>query len=914
MKRIILSNPIAAQKMFSEYGWTDESKYSMRVESTFEETLCSALKCQSNLSGHTLNIGFGKRYSISLDDYSDDVVIELKRVENLGVLLYINQEPYFLRVFRSSLQEEIEKIGAHFPELRIVDFGSSENSVILNLDGLKGCRRLHTLNLDKCPNLLDISGLKNFHGLKVLWLDGFSNSEQFNFISDCKSLESLSQNSSELVKVDYVSDLRLLKNLSIYGNESLTDLSPLIGLTSLTNLDLSGCISITDLSPLKNHTSISILNLSFCESLTDLSPLKNHTSISILNLSFCESLTDLSALTGLTSLRGLNLEQCGNSIDLTPLSSLNELIELNLSYNINLTDLSPLNELSKLSFLYFIGCQGLADLAPLKNHTSITILNLSYCEILTDLSPLIGLTSLTNLDLTSCKSLSDLSPLKNHTSITMLNLSYCESLTDLSPLIGLTSLTKLELSGCDGLTIFPPLQGLSSLSILDFSYCNNLTRVGGISSMTALSAVNLEGTPHIRDFEKLSQMPQLRELTWIDSVACSMVLMATAVIGNDSAFISKKASEWIKEIALAKEAKGFSLKLLSCLNLLKPSTYKGFLFDSLNTMRSRGLQSEERNDLDACTWEMWCSLALDLDKADSISCLQGAVQELDIVRESEVILGPVVMACADLMERHPEEKDALRTWVNEQLQLLNLYPEEQRQIAPSAAVFFAFLNQRDEVLLWLQIATNEKAPLWRDLVLHALVKHYAKKENFTEARQLIDEMQVQDEKDHAISALAKAMAASHPVEAGFLLDEIQEAKISSESARLLLLQPSMLTAPQGLYQLLLHMQSNPDELASALEIIIERDVMGSIADAIKQLFIQAQVSGPSAAILLELCKHPSIADFVKPRSLEKYKSELQERANQELNQSIPYLITEMQNASLLEEEEAKELLTLMQTK
>ena len=228
-------------------------------------------------------------------------------------------------------------------------------------------------------------------------------------------------------------------------------------------------------------------------------------------------------------------------------------------------------------------------------------------------------------------------------------------------------------------------------------------------------------------------------------------------------------------------------------------------------------------------------------------------------------------------------------------------------------MFFASLNRKDDVLFWLQKATDEKAPIWRERVLHALIKFHAKKENFTEARRLLDEMQVQEVKDQAIAALAQAMAASHPVEAGFLLDEMHEASISSEAARQLLQHPSILSAPQGIYQVLLHLQSNPDELASTLEMILERDTVGSIAEAVKQLFIQTQASGPSAAVMLELCKHPSIADFVKPRALEKYKSELQERANRELFQSVPLLIAEMQKAALLEEDEAQELTTLMQT-
>jgi pentatricopeptide repeat protein len=267
-----------------------------------------------------------------------------------------------------------------------------------------------------------------------------------------------------------------------------------------------------------------------------------------------------------------------------------------------------------------------------------------------------------------------------------------------------------------------------------------------------------------------------------------------------------------------------------------------------------------------------------------------------------------------MIEKYPEEKENLLSWVNEQLQLLEEHTEEQRQIAPSAAVFFASLNRKDEVLFWLQKATDEKAPLWRERVLKALVKHYAEHENFSEARRLLDEMQIQDEKDLAIASLAKAMAAKYPVDAGFLLNDIHDAVISVEAARNLLSQPSMLREPQGIYQLLLHLQSNPEELASTLEKLIEHDSDVKVAESVKHLFLQPQFAGPSAAVLLELCKHPSIADFVKPRALEKYKTQLQERVNQELIQSIPQLIAEMKQAELLEEDEVQELIEIMRTK
>jgi pentatricopeptide repeat protein len=398
-------------------------------------------------------------------------------------------------------------------------------------------------------------------------------------------------------------------------------------------------------------------------------------------------------------------------------------------------------------------------------------------------------------------------------------------------------------------------------------------------------------------------MPNLRNLTWIDPVACSMVLMTSAVNVMKKEFIREKANEWTMEITLSKDAKTFSIKLLSCLSVIDNSDRKAFLPNLIFAMRSRGLQSEERNDLDAFTWETWCNLVLELDKADAISCLQDAVNELDIKRESEVILGPVVVASAEFIEKYPEEKETMLTWVNEQLKLLENRVEEQQQIAPSAAVFFASLNKKDEVLYWLRKATDEKAPLWRERVLNALIQFYAKKENFTEARRLLDEMQIQDEKDFAIAELAKTMAASHPVEAGFLLDEINEVNISSKAARNMLQQPSMLSAPQGIYQLLLHLQSDPIELASALEIIIERDEDGIIAESVKKLFLSSQSEGPSAAVLLALCKHPEVIQFVKAWKLEELMKELDRDLINEKKEHLHHFMDLLEGKKLIDPEE-----------
>jgi hypothetical protein len=336
---------------------------------------------------------------------------------------------------------------------------------------------------------------------------------------------------------------------------------------------------------------------------------------------------------------------------------------------------------------------------------------------------------------------------------------------------------------------------------------------------------------------------------------------------------------------------------------LEVSERNSLLQEVCKVIRARGLQSELINDLDSYTWETWCNLVLELDATQAINCFQAAISDLDIKRETEVLLGPVIVAASEFIKKHPSEKEKTITWVNEQLLQLEIYPEEHRQIAPSAAVFFASLNKKEEVLFWLQKATNEKAPLWREKVLLALVNYYASQSDYTEARRLLDEMQIREEKDKAIAALAKFMAATHPIDAGFLLDDIHEETISTEAARNMLQQPAMLREPQGIYQLLLHLQSNPDELASTLETMISKDTDGQLAAAIKQLFLQPQTAGPSAAVLLELCKHPVAGQFVKTWKLEELMKELNEASKIEQMNYTAQFIDLLEQKRLIDAEE-----------
>jgi hypothetical protein len=224
------------------------------------------------------------------------------------------------------------------------------------------------------------------------------------------------------------------------------------------------------------------------------------------------------------------------------------------------------------------------------------------------------------------------------------------------------------------------------------------------------------------------------------------------------------------------------------------------------------------------------------------------------------------------------------------------------------------MDIKEQVLYWLEKGTHPQIPIWCEKVLLALVKYSARISDFSEARQLIGKMELQEFRDQAIAFLAEAMAKKHPVEAGFLLDEITEAKISQPTARKMLQQPEMLSRPQSIYQLLLYLQEKPDELADCMTSMIEKDKDGKVSVAIRELFIEKLPDKPPALVLLDLCDHPAISDFVKPRALVKYRQQLQERVIKERNTGTDQLLKELEHEGLINPDESDELKQLMNHK
>ncbi len=232
-------------------------------------------------------------------------------------------------------------------------------------------------------------------------------------------LEAPNVNISDLTGLEYAHSLRVLDLGSEYisgqplsNSNTISDLSPLAGLTQLNSLDLERN-EISDISPLSGLTGLSVLYLS------------------------TNSISDVSPLSGLTRLKTLDIS--ANSI--SDISILSELIQLNiffLSYN-SISDISVLSELTQLQLLY-LGANTVSDISPLANLTQLSELSLGVNSI-SDVSPLSGLTQLQRLHLLH-NSISDISPLANLRELIVLYLS-SNNITDVSPLVDL-NLTGLQ--------------------------------------------------------------------------------------------------------------------------------------------------------------------------------------------------------------------------------------------------------------------------------------------------------------------------------------------------------------------------------------------------------------------------------------------------------------------------------------
>jgi Leucine-rich repeat (LRR) protein len=221
-----------------------------------------------------------------------------------------------------------------------------------------------------------------------------------------RALTSLHAPDARISDLTGIEVLESLEELYIYGNNSIRDVSPLVGLKSLRDLNLARN-EIEDIGPLAELRSLTSLSL-YGNPIRDIGPLANLTGLTRLRVEHTAGVSDLSALRGLHNLTRLELS--GNEIvDLSALAGLNGLTRLSLQDNVGLSDIGPLAHLRQLEIL-MLGGTAVTDLRPLAPLSRLSALGLEGTPV-RDLGVLIGLTQISQIDLRDNPGLTDIQPL-----------------------------------------------------------------------------------------------------------------------------------------------------------------------------------------------------------------------------------------------------------------------------------------------------------------------------------------------------------------------------------------------------------------------------------------------------------------------------------------------------------------------
>ena len=213
-------------------------------------------------------------------------------------------------------------------------------------------------------------------------------------------------------------------------------------MAALTRLEAPE-VGVRNLTGLEHAINLTYLDF-WKSSVSDLSPVAGLTNLAHLGFAANNAISDVSALVGLTNLTALFLN--GNSIsDISPLADLKNLRRLSLGNN-NISDISALEGLTNLTLLR-LSHNSILNISSLANLTNLRRLDL-YVNIISDPSPVAGLTDLTSLNLAE-NLISDVSALSNLTNLTHLELPF-NSISDLSPLVanaGLGSGDEIDVRG-----------------------------------------------------------------------------------------------------------------------------------------------------------------------------------------------------------------------------------------------------------------------------------------------------------------------------------------------------------------------------------------------------------------------------------------------------------------------------------
>ncbi len=290
-----------------------------------------------------------------------------------------------------------------------------------------------TLNLKNCEITELPKDLATCFWLKELILYGNKELDDLSLVANLHNLQSLDCSYTQVTDLSPITNLRQLKRLDCSDTE-VCSLNPLVNFRYLQYLDCSST-QINDLSPIANLRYVQYLDCS-ATNVSDIKPIANLCYLQQFNSS-STSIKDLSPVANVYSLKRLSCSSTQVS-DLSPVENLHNL-QIFYCYDTKINDLNSLTKLLNLHQLY---CQYtiISNLSPIANLNHLQRLNCSNTHI-SDLKPLTNLYHLQRLNCSNT-SIRDLNPLINLIKLQQVDCSDTQ-ISDLTPLTNLKELKQL---------------------------------------------------------------------------------------------------------------------------------------------------------------------------------------------------------------------------------------------------------------------------------------------------------------------------------------------------------------------------------------------------------------------------------------------------------------------------------------
>ena len=351
-------------------------------------------------------------------------------------------------------------------------------------------------------NKLVTVSMSNYSSLTTLWVSGNT------------TLTGLYCWRDALTNVD-VTGCTALRQLKIYNNYNLANITGLADCTALTWLDVEGT-SFSDLSAVSGMTSLETL-------------LAGNTKITTLETSHSGSLTNLQ-VAGDKQLKQLNCRS--ENLSTLKVTGCTALQDLKCFYNANLTAITGLADCTAMTYLDCEDC-AITELPGVDNMNNLQSLYVRnnrltgsfyicqkpYLEYLR-VQGNTGLTQLTcnnnaliTLDVTGCTGLEEID---------------CQSNPDLESIDGLTDCTALIWMACDycglrslDMTFCPGLQVL-------YCYNNQLTSLN-LTGLTQLLFLNCKNNPNLGEITGLSNCATV---TYLECSNCGLTELSVNNMNN----------------------------------------------------------------------------------------------------------------------------------------------------------------------------------------------------------------------------------------------------------------------------------------------------------------------------------------------------------------------------------------------